>query len=460
MSNTAAKCADLVIGHSALGIHWSLDIGHWSFPKGETVSPLDRIERLGFRVGAIALAAFVATGLLDLPTFSRAYLVAYWYWLGFSLGAMVLLMVQHLTGGAWGLVIRRILEAASRTLPLMAVLFLPVLLAVQFLYYPWAGWTEEQLAANEVLHKKSLYLNVPFFAVRALVYFGAWLGLMYLLNRWSQGQDQAAGPGDRGDRELSRRLGRISALGLVGYGATITFASIDWVMSLEPLWYSTIFGALLGTGQILTALSFAILTLVLVVASRGPAASTQGAEARPESSLRDSGVRALEQLASPRTLQDLGSLLLAFVMLWAYMQFSQYLIIWSGNLPEETPWYLSRLQGAWALVGLLLILFHFALPFLLLLSRDIKRHARRLANVAILVLVMRFVDVVWLIAPAGAESHGNLGHAPDPAWVPVLALVAAVGIGGLWLALFAHELQKRPLLPRAELQPGEAVHHD
>jgi len=333
----------------------------------------------------------------------------------------------------------------------MALLFAPVLMSLEHLY-PWAEWTERQLAENEVLRQKSLYLNVPFFAVRALVYFAAWLGLMYLLNRWSQKQDET---GDLGDGELARRLGRISAVGLVVYGATITFASIDWVMSLEPLWYSTIFGALFGTGQILSALSFAILVLILLIV--GPASRAGLEPPVPLGSRHLPGsLPTLVEVASPRTLQDLGSLLLAFVMLWAYMQFSQYLIIWSGNLPEETPWYLSRLRGAWQMVGLLLILFHFALPFLLLLSRDIKRNARRLANVAVLVLVMRFVDVVWLIAPADGESHSHPGHAPDPALVPVLAIVAALGIGGLWIVWFAHELRKRPLLPRV----GEAVHHE
>ncbi len=398
-----------------------------------------RIERLGLRVGVVALAAFAVTGFFSLPLFARAYLVAYCYWLGFSLGALVLLMVQHLTGGAWGLVTRRILEAATRTLPLMALLFAPVLMNIEH-SYPWTHWTAEDLAAHDALARKSLYLNVPFFAVRALVYFTVWLGIAYLLNRWSQRQDETADP------DLSRRFRRLSALGLGLYGLTITFASIDWVMSLEPLWYSTIYGAMFGTGQVLTALAFAILVLVLLLSLSAP---PDGTEPPTGPSLRSSG------MATPRRFQDLGSLLLAFVMLWAYLQFSQYLIIWSGNLPEEIPWYLRRLDGAWQLIGLLLILFHFALPFLLLLSKDIKRDARRLANVALLVLFMRFVDDVWLIVPAGTHES----HSWDQAAAPVLALVAASGIGGLWLALFVHELRKRPLLPVGDPYLEEALRH-
>lgn len=382
----------------------------------------DRIQRIALRVGGAGLLLSIFWALFSPVEFFRSYLIAYIFWLGIPLGCLVIVMLQHLTGGTWGIVIRRTLESATRTLPLLVLLFLPLLLGLHGLY----RWTDpDEIAGDESLRHKQIYLNIPFFLIRAGVYFLAWLGLAFFLNRWSREQDRGDSP------HLSRRFQILSGPGLVIYGLTITFASIDWVMSLEPHWYSTIYGAMFGTGQVLAAFAFTI-AVVMLLADKPP----------------------LCERLTPALLRDLGSLLLAFVMLWAYLSFSQFLLIWAGNLPEEIPWYLRRLEGGWQVIGVLLILFHFGLPFLLLLSRDIKRNRRTLAAVAGGVLVMRFVDVFWLIEPAFSRRYIY--------WL--LDLVALAGVGGLWLAMFIRQLKQMPLLPLHDPYLGdplaEAGHHE
>ncbi len=373
----------------------------------------------------------------------RSYLVAYQFWLGVSLGSLAILMLQYLTGGAWGLFLRRPLEAAIATLPLMALLFVPLLFGLRVLY-PWArlqlpeGWVnalesvgllgpycmlwEAHSGADELMREKQLYLNIPFFLLRALVYFSIWLTLAHFLLRWSWRQDET------GDLRLSRKFRLLSAPGLVLYGLTITFTSIDWAMSLEPHWFSTVYGLLYGAGQVLAA--FAVAIGVTVALARRPPEST---------------------LAGPLHLRDLGNLLLAFVMIWAYLSFSQFLLIWSANLPEEIPWYLERLHGGWGYAAMALVLFHFFLPFFLLLSRDVKESSRRLIAVAGLILLMRYVDFYWLIAP-GFGTQSAVPHAMD--------LAATVGLGGLWTAWYVRTLRRRPLLPLRDPYLREALAHD
>jgi len=317
-----------------------------------------------------------------------------------------------------GLAIRRPLESGMRTLPLVAILFLPIALGVGRIY-EWAH--PEAVAADPILRHKSLYLNVPFFLGRAAVYFGAWLVLSYLLNRWSLEQDAT------GDRSISRRLQLLSSAGLVLYGLTVTFASIDWAMSLEPHWFSTMYGVLFIAGQGLSAFAFIVAVLVLI-AGRAP----------------------LSQFVEAKHYHDLGKLMLAFVMFWAYVSFSQYLIIWAGNLPEEIPWYLRRLQGGWGWVGAALVVLHFALPFFLLLPASANRNPRILLGVAGLILFMRLVDVFWLTRPAFAKEGFHL-HWMD--------LLAPVGVGGLWLAAFLWQLGKRPLLPVNDPEMQQALAH-
>jgi hypothetical protein len=365
---------------------------------------LRRAQKLALLVGILGLVACFLR--FDARQAFQSYLLGYVFWILLPLGSLAILMLHHLVGGGWGFVIRRLLEAATRTFPVMAVLFVPLLFGIGELY-PWADL--DQVASDPHLEHKTPYLNQGFFVTRAVLYFVIWGALTLALNRWSARQDNTDDPA------LVRRLQGLSGVGLVLFGLTTTFASIDWVMSLEPLWFSTIFGAIFIVGGTLSALLVMILTLA-ALHRQAP----------------------LDKVVTPTHFHDLGKLLLTFVMLWAYIAFSQYLIIWSGNTAEEAAWYVKRQEGGWQHVALILIVFHFAVPFILLLSRQRKRQARSLARLAWGLLLLRFVDVFWLVCPAFRPSVFVLD------W---LDIVAPVGIGGIWTAFFLRELNKRPLLP-------------
>jgi hypothetical protein len=367
----------------------------------------------------VALVACVIGALFSPDQFFRSYLFSYLFYLGMTLGCMALVMLQYLSGGSWGIVIRRITESATRTIPLLAFLFLPILIGIPKLY----SWSHDDVVkADPLLQHKHLYLNVPFFIVRVLIYFIGWWVFAHFLNKWSHEQD-TSGRDPRG-----RRLQLLSGPGLIFYALSVTFASVDWVMSLEPHWFSTIFGLLFIAGQGLSALSLCIALLVILSDEGGP----------------------LEGVIGPSHLHDIGKLLLAFTMLWAYFSFSQFLIIWSGNLVDEIPWYMERLKGGWQWIGLLLVVFHFAFPFAMLLSQSLKRAGRKLVRIAGLVIVMRFVDLFWIVAP-GASKGGFQVH-----WMDFLA---PIGIGGVWLGAFLFQLQKWPLLPVRDPHLEEAIAH-
>jgi hypothetical protein len=355
-------------------------------------------------IGGALLVICILGGLRNGGDFFRSYLVAFLFWIGITLGCMALLMVQHLTGGNWSLVIRRILEAGSRTLPLMAIAVLPVLAGMKSIY----SWSLPE-QTDPVILAKHLYLNPGFFVARTIFYFACWFFLVYMLNKFSRAEDAG------GNGSLWMRFEGLSGGGLVLYGLTVTFASVDWVMSLEPRWYSTIYGLLFMVGQALAALAFSIMMLIWL-SDREP----------------------LSEVVRPSYFQDLGSFLLTFVMLWAYLEFSQFLIIWGGNLTEEIPWYLRRMQGAWGHIGLLLVLLNFALPFFLLLFRDVKRRKGSLLLVTALVLVMRLVDMYWMVLPAFGGGNVHL------TWMNILL---PCGLGGIWLAYFGWQLQQMPILP-------------
>lgn len=366
---------------------------------------LDRLPSRMVLIGGVLLAVCVAGGFADKAEFLRSYLVAFLFWIGITLGCLALLMVQHLTGGKWTLMIRRILEAGSRTLPLMAVAALPLLVGMKTLYV----WSQPG-QTDPIIVAKRAYLNWGFFTGRMVFYFACWYLLAYFLNKWSKIEDAGGG-----NAALWMRVEGWSGGGLVLYGFTVSFASIDWVMSLEPRWYSTIYGLLFMVGQALVALAFSI-TVLAWLSDREPIAS----------------------VVRPGHFQDLGSFLLTFVMLWAYMEFSQFLIIWGGNLSEEIPWYMKRMQGIWGRVGLLLVLMNFALPFFLLLSRNLKRKKRSLLIVAVLVLLMRLVDMYWMVLPAFGGGNVRL------TWMNILL---PLGMGGIWFAYFIRQLQQMPILP-------------
>ena len=377
-----------------------------------------KAPRTALVVGLAALAACALGAIANPAQFFRSYLLAFVFWNGLATGSMAVLMLQYLTGGAWGIAIRRELEAAMRTLPLTALAFLPLLAGLSRLY----EWTHaDAVAADELLRKKIAYLNTPFFVFRAVLAFAIWLGFAYLLDKWSRAQDAHADPG------IDRRLQLLSGGGLVAYGLTTTWTSVDWVMSLEPHWYSTMYGVLFIVGQGLGGLALATATV-----------------------LRLSGETSIAALVGGRTRNDLGKMLFAFVMLWAYVSFSQYLITWSGNLPEEISWYLARLRGGWGAVGAAVLVFHFVLPFLLLISRQANRNPRILFGAAALLLFMRFVDVAWLVLPAFSKGALRL-HWMD--------LAAPIGLGGVWIALYARNLAGRPLLPAHDPGYEEALAH-
>ena len=362
----------------------------------------------------LSIVGFVVAG----EHFWESYLIGLYFWHGITMGSLAVLMVQYLSGGAWGVVTRRVFEAASRTLPFMAILFLPLAFGVGELYL-WAN--PDEVAKDAILQHKAPYLNVPFFFIRAALYFAIWSGMAYLLSKWSLEQERD------GERGQSLRMQRLSGGGLVLYAITILFMSVDWIMSLDPHWFSTMYGVLFMGGQGLSALAFTIAVVVLL-----------------------SRTEPMSRVIAPAHLHDLGKLLLAFVMLWAYFSFSQFLIIWSANLPEEIPWYLRRMGGGWQWVGLALIVGHFALPFMLLLSSDLKKHGRTLIVIALLVIGMRIVDLFWQIGPLHGEDHFGV-H-----W---LDAVAPVALGGVWLALFLWQLGTRPLLPLGEPYLHEALEH-
>jgi hypothetical protein len=386
---------------------------------------IDRLRRPSLVAGVVALAACAAGAVASPGAFFRGYLFAYVFFTGLSLGCLAIVMLHHLTGGAWGIPIRRILESGTRTLPLIAILFLPIAVGMKHLY----SWSRpEEVAKDALLQAKEAYLNVPFFLARAAFYFAVWIAIAYFVNRWSLEQDRAGSPA------LTRRLQLLSAGGVVAYGLTMTFASIDWVMSLEPHWFSTMYGVLYIAGQALNALAFVTAALVLM-----------------------SGEKPFSDFVRPAHYHDLGKLLLAFVMFWSYVSFAQYLIIWAGNLPEEIPWYLRRLNGGWGWVGGALILLHFALPFLLLLPAGANRNSRILVAVAGLVVLMRFVDVYWLVRPVFTQASASAASARFQ--IHWLDLAASIGIGGVWLAVFLWQLEERPLLPVNDPEFAEALAH-
>ena len=394
------------------------------------VPALGRLQQRALIVGAVALVGAIIGAVTNLDQFFRSWLIGFLFCLSLTLGSLGLLMLQHLSGGQWGLVGRRVFEAGSRTLPVVILLFVPLLFGLKKIYL-WADPAVVQ--ADHILQMKAPYLNVTFFIVRAVVYFAFWLLCVWLLNKWSDEQDRGIGVTKRD----SVRYRKLSAPGLLFLVLTVTFASIDWIMSVDPHWFSTIFGLLTVAGYGLTALALTVIVLSVM------------APDLPGSHL------------TARQFHDFGKLMLAFVMLWAYLSFSQFLIIWSGNLPEEIPWYVQRVRGSWGAVAILLVVGHFALPFTLLLSRNLKRRPGRLAGVAIFVLAMRLVDLIWLIAPtfrhaAPAEAGGH-GPAFPIHWMD---LVIPIGLTAIWLFLFARQLRTRALFPLNDPYFKEAFAHD
>ena len=388
-------------------------------PVVKTIALRSLIVGVVFGIVAVILA------VKQPDEFFRAYLLGFMCWLGVALGSMAILMIRHLTGGGWGMVIRRILGAAMRTLPLLAVLFIPVILGMRKLYI-WALPLENIADKHLREHLADItrtYLTPRGFFWRAVFYFAIWNLLSFLLSHWSKQTDRAGAP------DNTQRFKAVAGPGLILYAFTISFAAIDWVMSLDPSWISTIFGLIILIGEVLSAMCFAVVVERILF-----------------------NYKPMSEMLKPDFVHDHGKWMLTFIMVWAYFSFSQWLIIWAGNLPAEITFYLKRLNGGWGWIGLILALFHFAVPFAILLSRSFKRDIRKLVWLAIWLMLMRFVDLFWIIEPNFSQTFK----------LTVADVVVPIAIGGLWLAYFFRNLGSLPLLPAYDPSAGEVLepaHH-
>lgn len=382
---------------------------------------VDRLQRFGMLLGLAGLVASALGYFLSPGYFARAYLVGWVYCVGIAFGSLALAMMNHLVGGGFLLVVRRQLEAATRTIPVLLVAAVPLFFWLPQLY-SWAD--PAKVKVDPVLQWKThSYLTPGGYIARLVLYFAiAWV-LAHFLNRMSLEQDRTA------DAGLARRMRMVSGPGMVIYCLAATFASVDWIMSIETHWSSTMYGFYLIVSQALSGLTFAIVVAFLLSRSEPMA-----------------------PLMLKRHFHDYGKLYLALTMLWTYICFSQFLITWAGNLPEEIFWYRHRILSGWGLVAGIVVWCHFALPFALLLSRDFKRTGRLLAALAGWMLVMRLVDLFWQVEPAYVGAAGI--QQPAMYWM-YLAVPAAL-FGG-WLWLFGHQLKQRPLLPFHDPQIAEVV---
>ena len=378
-------------------------------PIVRTISQRALVVGVVFGLGALVLA------FARPDEFYRGYLLGYMDWLGVALGSMAIVMIRHLTGGGWGTVIRRVLGAAMRTLPYMAALFIPIIIAVLgHRMYPWLMAPEaiqdphirEHLERHSFI--KGAYLNSTGFIIRAILYLAIWNLLSFLLSKWSRQTDNPSAP------DNTQKFKAVAGPGLILYGFTITFAVIDWVMSLDPSWISTIFGLLILAGQLLSAICFAIVVERILV-----------------------DYKPMSEMLRPDFVHDHGKWTLVFIMLWAYFSFSQWLIIWAGNLPNEITFYLKRINHGWGYVAVFLALFHFCIPFVILLSRPFKRDIRKLVWLAVWLLFMRFVDLFWIIEPNFSTNFT----------VTLADIVVPIAIGSVWIFFFCRNLASLPMLP-------------
>lgn len=365
-------------------------------------------------IAGVAVAAFGY--FTNAPEFYRAWLPAFLFWFMIAAGSIGVMCLQYVTGGEWGVLIRRPLGAAARTIPIFILFAIPLLFGLEHVY----AWANKAVVAHDhLLQQKQMYLNPTAWMIRGLVYFALWTLWVWRIRALSLDFAKTRSP----YTELSRR--RWSASGLLLIVLTLTLTSVDWLMSLEPKWYSSMFGIAFTVGAGLSAFAFVTLFLVLL-----------------------SSTEAMKGILKPSHFRDLGNLMLAFTMLWAYTNFSQFLLIWYGNIKEETPYYLKRMHGVWGWIAAILILFHFFLPFFMLLMRAIKDRPKTIGVVTVIILLMRFVDLYWLSAPVFHETI------PATIW---MAIFAFIGIGGLWLAAFIWQLKGQTIIPIHETWVEEAI---
>jgi hypothetical protein len=389
---------------------------------------LSRYRTIALGIGGIALIIWAIGTYFNVEQGLRSWLLGFIFWGGITIGGIGITMLQYLTGGAWGVVIRRIVEAASRVLPLVFLMWLPLAIGVNYLY----EWTHLPPDDFTVLHRGA-YQTSLWWIIRGVIYFALFGVMVYLLNDWSARQDKSAD-----HEEAAKWLGRATRFSgptMVIYVLVITFATVDWVMSLDPHWFSTIWGLLFVVGWALSTFCFSILIFAIL-----------------------GGTAPMNRVLGKRHLHDIGKLILALVMVWAYFNFSQLLIIYSGNIPEETGWYLVRMSTGWFWVGMILVLFHFAFPYLFLLRQDWKKNIRMLGAISVFILVMRLVDMFFLISPnPRIATHGeSLPLSLSFSWMDI---VAPVAVGGIWLWYFFGQLMSRPLVPVMDPFLENAVKH-
>ena len=385
---------------------------------------ISRLGRVGGIVGALGTAGAVVAAIVDYRTFIETYVFGYFFWVALPVASLILLLIHHMVRGRWGAILRRLLEAGATTVPLFALLFIPIALSPDELYR-WA--IPEVVASSQVLQHKELYLNIPFFLIRTAIYLSVWTALAFVLRQWSFAQQRH--PSVEAYKEYRTKFRVLGALGLMVVVLTDTFAMVDWAQSLEPHWYSSIYPMMTIVGQLLTATVFFNL-LVLYLADTD----------------------ALSEFVDADRLNDLGNLMLVFVVLWGYTEFIQLLIIWSGDTHHKIPWYLARSQGGWGWVIATVVVLQFFVPLLALFFREVKRSRRLFAGLCALVFCLRYADVYWLILPAFYEHDFKL------TWQ---ALACWAGIGGWWLLVFSWILGRAPLISRSskELFPEWRKRH-
>ncbi len=399
-----------------------------NFNEFNAPDDVKRWRNLALGIGGVGAIIWAIGLYFDAEQGLRSWLLGFIFWGGIGIGGLGILLLQYLTGGAWGVVVRRPVEAAARTMPILILMFLPLAIGITSLY----EWTH--LAPTEhIMEHRGWYMTTWGWIVRSVIYFVLFWIMVRYLDKWSKKQDQSTSHAD-----AAEYLGRATAFSgptMVIYSLVVTFATVDWVMTLDPHWFSTIWGLLFVAGWALSCFCF-VVALLAALSDKAP----------------------LNRVLGKRHFHDIGKLMLALVMVWAYFNFSQFLIIWAGNIPEETGWYLMRMKGGWGVIGVILILFHFAFPFLVLLLQDFKRRARWLATLAIFILVLRLVDMFYLISPnPRISTHGKgLEFMSSFSWMDI---VAPIAVGGIWLWYFFGELMKRPLVPVNDPFLENAIEH-
>lgn len=374
------------------------------------------VERVAGVIGGLGLLLCLAGFISSPQHFFQSYLFAFLYWASFGIGGLGLLLLNNVVGGKWGATARRFLVAQMRTLPVIAIFFVVLLAGMKYLY----PWTHADLVnANEFLHHKAPYLNVPFFLIRTVIYFALWMLIGLRINKWYDDQDRT------GDFGLREKLRAFSAPCLLIFVVSASFAYIDWLLSADAQYYSTVYGGMLLIGNIVQTLALTNLTLILASKSD-----------------RFGG------RINAKILHDLGNLMFAFTIFWAYLSASQLIITWPANLPQEISWYLDRTTGFWKVLAVVTAFSMFLIPFLALLSQGRKRDPRRLMKVAIWLLCARAIDLFWIVEPTFRNhSAGALLGTSNGFEIYWTDFAAFFGLGGIWVFMFIKQLRRSPLLP-------------